>query len=232
MSSSPTYSTRIWKVMAFLVIGSLSAVVACGGEDPTATPVPAQPTQAPTAAPEPTAASQPTATPEPAEEVMAPSSDGKRGGAIIRGVSRTLRAWDYNTEAVWFAPQALQRHYSNLVKFDPSDGTTIQSDLATDWSIGSDAKSVSFTIRDGVQWHDGQDLTLEDIKWTFERAKSPPPDEAYPRLTALKSITEITLVDDHTITIAYENTNAEFIQNFAAAWGIVLAPHVMEKKGE
>ena len=223
----------ISSVSLLLAAVAFAAIVACGGEDPTATPVPPTPTTAPapTAAPEPTEAPEPTATTEPAKEAVAPASDGKRGGELIRGVSRTLRAWDYNTEPVWFAPQALQRHYSNLVRFDPKDGTTILPDLATEWSVGDDAKSVTFTVRDGVKWHDGQDLSLEDIKWTFERAQSPPEGERYPRLTALLTITDITIVDDNTITIAYENTNAEFIQNFAAAWGIVLAPHVMEQEG-
>ncbi len=210
----------------------IAVVIGCGEEEPTATPVP-PPTQAPepTAAPAPTEAPEPTAAPEPAEEAMAPSSDGQRGGSLIRGVSRTLRQWDYNTEAVWFAPQSLQRHYSNLVRFDPSDGTTILPDLATEWSIGDGADSFTFTIRDGVKFHDGQDLTLEDIKWTFERSKSPPEGERYPRLLALQSITDITIVDDNNITIEIENPNAEFIQNFAAAWGIVFAQHVMEQEG-
>ena len=213
----------------FMLIAVAIFAAACGEEEPTATPIPA--TATPVPAPAPTEAPAPTATPEPAKEAMAPPSDGKRGGSIIRGVSVTLRAWDYNTEPVWFAPQSLQRHYSNLVRFDPADGSTILPDLASEWSIGDDAKSVTFNIRDGVKWHDGQDLTLEDIKWTFERAKSPPEGERYPRITALLTITDITIVDDNTITIAYENTNADFIQNFAAAWGIVLAPHVMEQEG-
>jgi peptide/nickel transport system substrate-binding protein len=226
-------SISIFWVLTLVLLAVSTAIVGCGEEEPTATPVVVQPTSAPEPTKDlaPTEAPEPTAKPEPTKSAVSPSSDGKRGGAIIRGVSRTLRAWDYNTEAVWFAPQSLQRHYSNLVSFDPSDGTTIQPDLATEWSIGNDAKSITFTIRDGVNWHDGQELSLEDIKWTFERAKSPPEGERYPRLTALLTITEITIVDDDTITIAYENTNAEFIQNFAAAWGIVLAPHVMEQEG-
>lgn len=209
--------------IAVLAIGVL--LTACGGsEEPTATSAPAPTATSAPAAPTATARPEPTNTPEP------PPSDGKRGGSIIRGVSRTLRAWDYNTEPVWFAPQSLQRHYSNLVKFSPRDGTTIEPDLASSWSIGPDAKSITFTIRDGVKWHDGQDLSLEDIKWTFDRAKSPPEGESYPRLTALKTITDISIAGDQVI-IAYESTNAELIQNFAGAWGIVLAPHVMELEG-
>ena len=231
MAPRPRRIPTLISTLLLLIVVAIFAA-ACGEEEPTATPIPATATTAPepTAAPAATEAPEPTAAPEPTK-AMAPASDGKRGGSIIRGVSVTLRAWDYNTEPVWFAPQSLQRHYSNLVRFDPADGSTILPDLASEWSIGDDAKSVTFNIRDGVKWHDGQDLALEDIKWTFERAKSPPEGERYPRITALLTITDITIVDDNTITIAYENTNADFIQNFAAAWGIVLAPHVMEQEG-
>ena len=229
-SKSRKISTLISMLLLLIAVAIFAA--ACGEEEPTATPIPATATTAPepTAAPAATEAPEPTAAPEPTK-AMAPASDGKRGGSIIRGVSRTLRQWDYNTEAVWFAPQSLQRHYSNLVRFDPSDGTTILPDLATEWNIGDDADSFTFSIRDGVKFHDGQDLTLEDVKWTFERSKSPPEGERYPRLLALQSITDITIVDDNTITIEIENPNAEFIQNFAAAWGIVFAQHVMEQEG-
>ncbi|MEW6153853.1 MAG: ABC transporter substrate-binding protein [Actinomycetota bacterium] len=40
--------------------------------------------------------------------------------------------------------------------------------LATAWSSSPDGLEWRFTIRDNVKWHDGQPLTLDDIKFTFE----------------------------------------------------------------
>ena len=40
--------------------------------------------------------------------------------------------------------------------------------LATEWSISKDKKVFDFTIRQGVKWHDGTELTAEDIKFSYD----------------------------------------------------------------
>ncbi|MDQ1724959.1 MAG: peptide/nickel transport system substrate-binding protein [Frankiaceae bacterium] len=46
--------------------------------------------------------------------------------------------------------------------------------LATDATWSADYKSVVFTIRDGVKWSDGQDMTAADVVYTFGILKSTP----------------------------------------------------------
>lgn len=40
--------------------------------------------------------------------------------------------------------------------------------LAKEWSISKDGKTFEFTLRDGVKWHDGKPLTVEDVKFSFD----------------------------------------------------------------
>ena len=40
--------------------------------------------------------------------------------------------------------------------------------LAESFSISEDNKTVTYKLRDGVKWHDGQPLTVEDVQFTFE----------------------------------------------------------------
>ena len=40
--------------------------------------------------------------------------------------------------------------------------------LATEWEVSKDGMSYTFTIREGVKWHDGKPLTVEDIKFSFD----------------------------------------------------------------
>ena len=42
--------------------------------------------------------------------------------------------------------------------------------LATSWKIAPDWSSVDFFIRKGVKFHNGDPLTAEDVKFSFERA--------------------------------------------------------------
>lgn len=40
--------------------------------------------------------------------------------------------------------------------------------VAKEWKISKDGKTFEFTIRDGVKWHDGKPLTVEDVKFSFD----------------------------------------------------------------
>ncbi len=42
--------------------------------------------------------------------------------------------------------------------------------LAESYSVGADGMSVSFTLKDGVTWHDGSALTVEDVAWSIKTA--------------------------------------------------------------
>ena len=42
--------------------------------------------------------------------------------------------------------------------------------LAESYSVGADGMSVSFTLKDGVTWHDGSALTVEDVTWSIKTA--------------------------------------------------------------
>jgi peptide/nickel transport system substrate-binding protein len=45
--------------------------------------------------------------------------------------------------------------------------------IATDWSVSSDGLTWTVTIRDGVKFHDGSDLTAEDVAWTWQHEWGP-----------------------------------------------------------
>src|SRR6202042_3235401 len=45
---------------------------------------------------------------------------------------------------------------------------SIVPDLATSWSWNPDYTELTFKLRDGVKWHDGQPFTAADVKCTFD----------------------------------------------------------------
>src|SRR5271169_3585523 len=62
--------------------------------------------------------------------------------------------------------------FNNLVLFDqhvPQNSLqSIVPELATSWSWSEDGRELTFKLRDGVKWHDGQPFTAEDVKCTFD----------------------------------------------------------------
>ena len=63
-----------------------------------------------------------------------------------------------------------QAIYESLLVFNPAKGNTAPW-LATDWKAAADGKSVTFTLRDGVKWSDGQPFVADDVAYTFELQK-------------------------------------------------------------
>jgi peptide/nickel transport system substrate-binding protein len=45
--------------------------------------------------------------------------------------------------------------------------------IASDWEISPDGLTTTFTIREGVKWHDGSDLTVDDVLWTLQHQMGP-----------------------------------------------------------
>jgi len=57
--------------------------------------------------------------------------------------------------------------FDHLVVADASL-TPYKGQLASSYKVSADGKTISFTLRDGIAWHDGSPITPEDVKWTYE----------------------------------------------------------------
>src|SRR6516162_9782002 len=62
--------------------------------------------------------------------------------------------------------------FNNLVLFDQhvpqNRAESIVPDLATSWWWSEDGTELTFMLRDGVKWHDGEPFTAADIKCTYD----------------------------------------------------------------
>ncbi|MFS4094000.1 ABC transporter substrate-binding protein [Streptomyces sp. AF1A] len=55
-------------------------------------------------------------------------------------------------------------------KIDANGGCTLVGDAATDaGTMKNGGKTWSFTLKDGMKWEDGSDVTIDDVRHTFER---------------------------------------------------------------
>lgn len=99
-----------------------------------------------------------------------PSSSGAAGDTTLTfGVDGTVPSIDPVLADNSTVDQSVVPMYESLVDYDP-DGS-LQGRLATSWKVADDARSVTFTLRDGAAFHDGAPVTAEDVKYTFDRAK-------------------------------------------------------------
>ncbi len=68
-----------------------------------------------------------------------------------------------------FASDILFNTTNRLVEFAPGE-TEVGPGLATEWDISEDGLTYTFTLREGVTFHDGSEFDSEDVKFSLERA--------------------------------------------------------------
>ena len=97
--------------------------------------------------------------------------------------------------------------FSSLVQFDENLG--IIPDLAEDWEVSEDGTSYTFSLREGLTFHDGAPLTVEDVIFTFERTTDP--DFASPHANKLALVESIEAPDELTVTLTLSEPFAPFL---------------------
>jgi len=81
-------------------------------------------------------------------------------------------------------------------------------ELATEWSANADATEWTFNLRKGVKFHDGSDFDAEDVKYSLMRVKDP--EIGSPAKKAMSSVTDIEVVDSHTVKMKLNTSFADF----------------------
>ncbi|MDV6330804.1 ABC transporter substrate-binding protein [Asticcacaulis sp. 201] len=77
--------------------------------------------------------------------------------------------------------------------------------LAESWVIAPDKKSVTFTLRRGIKWHDGKDFTADDVAWSAKEYWKP----FYPQ-SILDYLDGVDVAGSHEVTLRFDRPVPEF----------------------
>lgn len=108
------------------------------------------------------------------------SAEAKRGGVLQLATFGDVRSLDPANITDGLAPQIIEHLFAGLLDYD-NDGK-IKADLAERWVIEDEGKTYRVFLREGVRFHDGEELTAHDVKRSFERAlhgSAPNPSASY-----------------------------------------------------
>ena len=93
-----------------------------------------------------------------------------------------------------------QLAYESLLDFD-KHGKLVPS-LAESWTLSPDGKSYVFKLRKGVKFHDGKELSAEDVKWSVDYAMDP--NNGTTGLSMLKSVERVNVKDKLAVEVRAE----------------------------
>ena len=71
--------------------------------------------------------------------------------------------------AQYTSPMTVSAAYDSLVTMKPGEYINVAPSLATKWARTPDGKGWRFTLREGVKFSTGNAMTVEDVKWSFDR---------------------------------------------------------------
>lgn len=220
---------------------STAAVVpllaACGGDDdPTATPAAAATATTgaaatPDAASTPDAATTPDAEPEAtattAAQPTTPPATGGRGGTLIHVRSSDSDSLDPQRTVAGASWLVFSNIFDTLIAKDMD--LAFEGVIAEAWEISDDGLDYTFTIREGMTFHDGTPVNAEAVKFTFDRASDPEaPAQALGFINAFESSE---LIDENTVGIKLSEPSAPFMSNIAVAYFGILSPAGVEQHG-
>ena len=118
--------------------------------------------------------------------------------------------------------------FEGLVEYK-SGGTEIQPCLATSWVTSSDGKNITFTLRQGVKFHDGTDFNADAVVFSFERQyNTSHPYFQYGEWIYwglfYSDISSVEKIDNYTVNIRLDKVNAEMMTNLAMFTVAIVSP--------
>jgi len=105
--------------------------------------------------------------------------------------------------------------YDYLMDIAP-DGTLVPQ-LASEYSISEDGLTYTFTLVEGVTFHDGSDFTADDVVFTYNRLR----EVGSPAMNLLGEF-EVAADGDSSVVFTLESINADFLFGIASRWAFML----------
>jgi ABC-type transport system substrate-binding protein len=179
----------------------------------------------------------------PAAAGAARADDIKQGGSMVVTYKDDVSTLDPAIGYDWQNWSMIKSLFDGLMDYKP--GTTdLVPDLAESYEVAPDGLSYTFKLRPGVKFHNGRELTADDVKWSIERAVRPEtqsPGQGFFNMIAgfadvtsgkAKELSGIEVVDPHTVRVRLSRPDATFLHVMALNFGFAVPKEEVEKYGQ
>jgi peptide/nickel transport system substrate-binding protein len=163
---------------------------------------------------------------------------GAGPAAAERGEDGTLRL------LFWQAPTTINPHLSDGEKdqaasrivYEPlasvdADGALVPFLAAEipsldNGGVAADGRSVTWKLKQGVQWADGEPFTADDVVFTYEYITNP--EVGVRTGYSYDAVDRVEALDDHTVKIHFKNPNPAWALPFVGRSGMIIPRHLFE----
>ena len=141
-------------------------------------------------------------------------------GATLLNPHFAVGTKDQDGSRMFYEPLAGWDPDGNLVPVLAAEIPTVENG-----GLAEDGTSVTWKLKQGVKWHDGQPFTADDCVFNWEYAADPA--TAATTIGSYKDI-KVVKVDDHTIRVEFEKPTPFWADAFVGVTGMIIPKHLFE----
>ncbi|NDV85597.1 ABC transporter substrate-binding protein [Aurantimonas aggregata] len=178
----------------------------------------------------------------PAADAYTPDPDAKEGGAIVITYKDDVATLDPAIGYDWQNWSMIKSLFDGLMDYVP--GTTeLRPGLAESHEISEDGQTFTFKLRSGVKFHNGREMTAEDVKFSLDRVTNPATQspgagffgmiEGYEAVESgeADSLSGVTVIDPTTVEIKLSRPDATFLHVMALNFASIVPEEAVAEHG-
>ena len=158
----------------------------------------------------------------PASPNTAATGEPTQGGTMVVAVSAdppSLNPMTSQALATWYVSNQI---LETLVKYD--ENFEPQPGLASSWEVNDEGTVYSFTLQEGVTWHDGEPFTADDVIYTFNDAG---PEYSNTYKLVMNDLESVTAADN-VVTFTFSQPVGSFMSYVGDPNFSILPKHIYE----
>jgi peptide/nickel transport system substrate-binding protein len=118
--------------------------------------------------------------------------------------------------------------YSTLIRISEKNYPQIEGDIAREWKVSDDGLTYTFTLNEGVTFHDGSPLTAADVKATLDRIRAPGEGVVSQRKSLFVDVASVEAPDAGTIVVKLSQPNAAMLTYLANPWNCIYSEAMLK----
>lgn len=153
-----------------------------------------------------------------------PQTDAVADSHITIGVPQDLDSLVPSLSQGAGTQEILFNIYEGLIKPD-SEGNLLPA-VASDYTMSEDGLTYTFTLRDGIQFHNGNPVTVADVKYSIDTCAGLNGGE--PVISAFSNIESVETPDEQTIIITLKESSSSFLAILATVEAAIVPADVAD----
>lgn len=128
---------------------------------------------------------------------------------------------DFDAARVTYEPLATYDKNGDLIPFLAAEAPSLENG-----GVAEDGRSVTWKLKSGINWSDGQPFTARDVVFTYEYLSNP--EVAASTTTDYAAVETVEAIDDTTVQITFKDVTPAWSQPFVGLNGMILPEHIFK----